>query len=71
MKVFSVHKRPFACCLLPIACLLTGCGISKSSFSPNKKYSLQQVQQDYFVYQNVLEKHHPSISFDNSLIEEI
>lgn len=41
--------------------IITGCAVNQSSFSPNKKYSLQQVQQDYFVYQNVLEKHHPSI----------
>ena len=34
-----------------ILIILTGCGVSKSSFSPNKKYSLQQVQKDYSVYQ--------------------
>ncbi len=68
MKTFSVHKRPFAhcllpivCCLLPIACLLTGCGVNKSSFSPNKKYSLQQVQKDYSLYQDILQEHHPSL----------
>ena len=40
---------------------LTGCGVSKSSVSPNKKYSLQQVQQDYTVYRDILEKHHPGL----------
>ncbi len=49
-------------CLLPIACCILGsCGISKSSFSPNKKYSLQQVQKDYSLYQHILEEHHPSL----------
>ena len=41
--------------------LLSGCGVSKSSFSPGKKYSLQQVQKDYTVYQTILEDHHPSL----------
>ncbi|MEI2739251.1 MAG: S41 family peptidase [Chitinophagaceae bacterium] len=44
---------------LPVA--LVGCGVSKSSFSPNKKYSFQQVQKDYSVYQAILEEHHPSL----------
>ncbi len=41
--------------------VITGCAVNQSSFSPTKKYSLQQVEQDYFVYQQVLEKHHPSL----------
>lgn len=49
-------------CLLPIAyCLLTSCNVSKSSFSPNKKYTLQQVQKDYSLYQHILEDHHPGL----------
>jgi Peptidase family S41 len=61
MKIFSVYERPLAYCLLPIAYLLTGCGVSKSSFSPNKKYSLQQVQKDYSLYRDILQEHHPSL----------
>ena len=41
--------------------LLTGCGVSKSSFSPIKKYSPDQLQSDFLVYQQVLEAHHPSL----------
>ena len=37
------------------------CSAGKSSFSPNKKYSLQQVQKDYAVYHTILEEHHPSL----------
>ena len=44
-----------------IVALLSGCGVSKSSFSPLKKYSLQQVQKDYTIYQAILEDHHPSL----------
>lgn len=40
---------------------LTGCSVSKLSVSPNKKYSLQQVQQDYTVYREILEQHHPGL----------
>jgi hypothetical protein len=61
MKTISVHKRFFACCLLLIAYLLTGCGVSRSSFSPDKKYSLQQVEKDYSLYREILEEHHPSL----------
>jgi len=46
--------------------LFTACGVSKSAFSPNKKYSLQQVEKDYSVYQNVLEQHHPSLYWYSS-----
>ncbi|HMK25658.1 MAG TPA: S41 family peptidase [Chitinophagaceae bacterium] len=41
--------------------LFTACGVSRSSFSPNKKYSLQQVQKDYSLYREILEEHHPSL----------
>ncbi len=41
--------------------LMTGCGIGKSSFSPNKKYSPEQVQKDYYIYQQVLEETHPGL----------
>jgi len=41
--------------------LFTSCGISKSSFSPQKKYSLQQVQKDYSLYKDILEEHHPGL----------
>ena len=49
-----------------IISLLTGCGVSKSSFSPNKKYSLQQVEKDYAVYKDLLEEHHPSLYWYSS-----
>jgi Peptidase family S41 len=47
--------------LLLLSITITGCGVSKSSFSANKKYSLQQVQKDYAVYHTLLEEHHPSL----------
>jgi hypothetical protein len=50
-----------ACCVLPIACFLSACSTSKSSFSAAKKYSPEQLQKDYGIYQSVLETHHPSL----------
>ena len=41
--------------------LFASCAAGKSSFSPNKKYSLEQVQKDYTVYQTILEEHHPGL----------
>ena len=37
------------------------CGVSKSSFNPNRKYSLQEVQKDYSLFQNILEEYHPGL----------
>jgi hypothetical protein len=41
--------------------VITGCGVSKSSFSPAKKYPLHQLRHDYDVYQEILEERHPSL----------
>lgn len=47
--------------VLLFVALMTGCGIGKSSFSPGKKYSTEQVQKDYSIYQQVLEEAHPGL----------
>jgi len=47
--------------LLALLIALTGCGVSKSAFSPVKKYSPQQLERDYSLYQNILEQHHPGL----------
>jgi len=41
--------------------LLTACGVARHSGSPTKKYSLQEVEKDYGLYQSILETHHPSL----------
>src|ERR1041385_3402394 len=41
--------------------ILESCGVAKSSFNPNKKYSLQEVQKDYSLFQNILEEYHPGL----------
>ncbi len=47
--------------ILLLAAGLAGCGVSKSSFSPHKKYSPAELLEDYTVYRQVLEKHHPGL----------
>src|SRR3990170_7797123 len=47
--------------LLVCGALITGCGVSKSSFSPAKKYSPEKLQKDYSVYQQVLQEVHPGL----------
>lgn len=47
--------------LLALLIALTGCGVNKSAFSPVKKYSPQQLERDYSLYQHILEQHHPSL----------
>ena len=45
-----------------IVCLVaSGCGIGKSTVSNTKKYSPEQLQKDYSIYQDILEKHHPGL----------
>jgi hypothetical protein len=41
--------------------LFASCGVSKNSFSPSKKYSPQQLQRDYFIYQTILQESHPGL----------
>jgi hypothetical protein len=43
------------------AVIVTGCGTLTSSFNPNKKYTPQQLEKDYTVFQNVLEESHPGL----------
>ncbi|MEQ1677263.1 MAG: S41 family peptidase [Chitinophagaceae bacterium] len=40
---------------------LSACGISRSSFSPAKKYSPEELQKDYSVYESLLKEHHPGL----------
>ncbi len=44
-----------------ISLVLTGCGVSRSSFSPYHKYSPAELEKDYTIYQTILEEHHPGL----------
>ena len=46
--------------LIIIPALLYSCSTTKN-YNPNKKYSAQQLQQDYSLLRNILEKKHPSL----------
>jgi hypothetical protein len=39
----------------------TGCGSFKDSFDPNKKYSPQQLEKDYTIFEGVLKESHPGL----------
>jgi len=43
--------------LLPILC---SCSVSRN-YNPNKKYSKKELQQDYTLLRNILEKKHPAL----------
>jgi hypothetical protein len=47
--------------LILIVFILSGCGIARSSFDPNKKFSPQQLDKDYTIFQNILEQNHPGL----------
>ena len=54
------YSWPVVNCLLT-AVLFASCTVSKSSFSPAKKYSPQQLQKDYSIFRGTLEESHPGI----------
>lgn len=41
--------------------MLASCGAGKLSVTGNKKYSPQQLQKDYTLYEEILEAHHPGL----------
>lgn len=45
---------------LPILLFFASCSVSKN-YNPNKKFSPQELQKDYTLLRNILEKKHPSI----------
>jgi len=47
--------------LLLAGSLLAGCGVNSHSYYPGKKYSPEQLQKDYSVYQQTLEEAHPGL----------
>lgn len=51
--------------LFPVIIVLAGCSAGKSSFSPGKKYTPEQLQKDYSVYRSILETHHPGLYWYN------
>lgn len=53
MKNFSV-----ALCFL---FFLASCSVSKNSYNPSKKFSPNELQQDYELFRNMLEESHPSL----------
>jgi hypothetical protein len=47
-------------CLLSVM-ILSSCSVSKSSFTPSKKYSPEQLNKDYSIFRGSLEESHPGI----------
>jgi len=53
-----IHSFSLTFCLLII---LSSCSVSKSSFSPTKKYSPEQLNKDYAIFRGALEESHPGV----------
>ena len=49
--------------LIPLSILLfiTSCTVSKNSYQPGKKFSPEQLHEDYELFQNILEESHPGL----------
>lgn len=59
-KVKMLYTLPIVYCLLSIF-IFTSCSVSKSSFSPSKKYSKEQLTKDYDIFRGTLEESHPGM----------
>lgn len=46
---------------LVLVITLASCSVSKSSFSPVRKYAPAQLQSDFVLFQNLLQTHHPGL----------
>jgi len=44
-----------------IIMVIIGCSTAKSSFDARKKYSPQQLEKDYTIFENILEENHPGL----------
>jgi hypothetical protein len=53
--------RSFYVFLLLTAGFFCSCSSSKKAFSPNKKYSPEELRADYRLFRNILEESHPSL----------
>src|SRR5436190_4226655 len=51
---------PIASCFMAVV-FLSSCSVSKSSFSPSKKYSPEQLNKDYSIFRGALEESHPGM----------
>jgi hypothetical protein len=60
-KMDLVMKDFFYSFLLIISFVCFACNASKNTFDPDKKYSSQQLKQDYTIFRNILEDSHPSL----------
>ncbi|WP_301926304.1 S41 family peptidase [Ferruginibacter sp.] len=47
--------------LLTAFIFFTGCAVSNKNYNPNKKYTRQELQEDYSLLRNILEKKHPAL----------
>jgi hypothetical protein len=47
--------------LIVVLFLITGCSSSRKTFSPDRKFSREQLKQDYTLFRNILEDVHPSL----------
>ncbi len=52
--------------LFSVPVILSGCVVGRSSFSPTKKYSPEQLQEDYSIYRQLLEARHPGLYWYSS-----
>ena len=54
-------KKPLLFTLLVVIVIFGSCATSNKNYNPGKKYSRQQLQQDYSLLRNILEQKHPAL----------
>jgi hypothetical protein len=61
----KINSRGLWCCWVLAIVLLASCATSQKNYSPVKKFSKEQLQQDYTLLRNILETKHPSLYWYN------
>jgi hypothetical protein len=56
-----MKKQIFGSLVIPVLFFLVGCSSSHKTFSPDRKFSADQLKQDYTLFRNLLEDVHPSL----------
>jgi Peptidase family S41 len=58
---FVSMNRYYCLIFLCLAVIFCSCATISKSYDPNKKYTVQQLQEDYTLLRNILEQKHPSL----------
>ncbi|WP_327138691.1 S41 family peptidase [Niabella yanshanensis] len=60
-RTLVLRNIPLLCFSVTILLIISSCSGTRKAFNPNKKFPAQQLQEDYQLFQTILEQKHPSL----------